>query len=155
MDRKRVIVIAIALISALLFFQLYRNTIIHWDGYGVEVESVTGIDPAMLITIEPTGLVDYPAVATFLDEAGEGGTVMVTDVMGLEQFYSFLRSRGHDLDTGFYFLELEGETYSVSMAAFGGMDDQPLYMYLAGFMVVVAAALTVEGLRKKQGTTLA
>jgi len=149
MDRKRVIVIAISLISALLFFQLYRNTIIHWDGYGVEVESVTGIDPSMLIPIEPSGLQDYPAVSSFLDEAGEGETVMVTDVMGMEQFYSFLRSKGHDLDAGFYFLELNGETYSVSMVAFGGMDDQPLYMYLAGFMVVVAAGLTVEGLRKQ------
>ena len=146
MDRKKLGFIVIALLSALIFYQLYQNTIIHWDGYAVEVDAVTSIDPEMLIPIEASGLQDYPLVASFLEEASDG-TVMVTDTMDLEQLYGFLGSRGLDLNAGSYFLEHDGATYSVSLVMYGGMDDQPLYIYLAGFMVVIAVALTVEGLR--------
>ena len=147
MDRKKAGFIVISLLSALVFYQLYQNTIIHWDGYGVEVDTVTGIDPGMLIPIETSGLQDYPEVESILDEASEGGTVMVTDFTELEPLYSFLRSKGLDLGAGSYFLEHGGETYSVSLVMYGGMDDQPLYIYLAGFMVAVSVALTIEVLR--------
>ncbi len=147
MDRKKLGFIVIALLSALIFYQLYQNTIIYWDGYGIEVDSVTGIDPMMLIPIELSELQNYPAVALYLDVASEGGTVTVTDTMDMEQLYSFFRSKGLDLSVGNYFLEHGGETYSVSFVMYGGMDDQPIYIYLAGIMVVIAVALTVEGLR--------
>ncbi|MBT3284324.1 hypothetical protein HN807_09005 [Candidatus Bathyarchaeota archaeon] len=147
MNRKKVGFIVISLLSALVFYQLYQNTIIHWDGYGVEVDIVTDVDSDMLIPIEPSGLQDYPVVASFLDEASEGGAVMVTEVMEMEQLYGFLRSKGLDLSAGYYYLEHDGETYSVSLVMYGGMDDQPIYIYLAGIMVVIAIGLTVEGLR--------
>ena len=146
MDMKKLGFIAIALLSALVFYQLYQNTMVHWDGYAVEVDAVTGIDTGMLIPIEATGLQDYPLVAAFLDQAPDG-TVMVTEVMGLEQLYGFLRSRGLDLGSGNYYLEHGGGIYSVTLVTYGGLDDQPLYIYLSGFMAAVAVALTVEMLR--------
>lgn len=147
MDRKRVIFIAVALLSALVFYQLYQNTIIYWDGYGIEVTETTDADPGQLIPLTPEELEGFPAVAGFFDEASQSGFTMVTDVMGMEQFYSLLRSKGHDLDVGHYYLDTGDTTYRVEFAMYGGMDDQPLYLYLAGAMVVLAAALAVEGLR--------
>lgn len=148
MDRKRVILIVASLLAAFAFYTIYQNTIILWDGYALEVSSVTDVEPELSYDVSMTDLLTYPEVRKVFDEARETGSVMVDEFTPIGEFEDLLESKGADLDMGYYYLELDVVAFMVSYTMYGGMEDTPVYMYLAGLMLLVALGLTVTGLQK-------
>lgn len=142
MDRKRVILIVASLLAAFAFYTLYQNTIILWDGYALEVSEVTEVDPEYLVTLTPDDLQANPDVSEILTSVD--GTVMITEMAPMNQLTDLVESKGQVLDFTPVYIQTDDNSYVVTFEMYGGMEDQPIYMYLAGLMVLVAIGLTIR-----------
>ncbi len=143
MDRKRVILVVASLLVAFAFYTLYQNTIILWDGYALEVSEVTEVDTEFLVTLTPEDLQSNPNVSEILDST-DGDTVMVTEMMPMNELTDLVEAKGQTLDFSPVYIQTDDNSYVVTFEMYGGMEDQPIFMYLAGLMVLVAIGLTIR-----------
>lgn len=148
MDRKRVMLAAVSLLAALVLYTVYDSTSTHWDGYALEVEAVTEIGSETAITLTSADLQTNPDIAIVLNEASSDEISVIDEYASLTDFEEIMESKGADMDLGYYYLELDGSHFLVTPISYGGVYDEPIYMYLAGLMLLVAIALAVTGIRK-------
>lgn len=149
MDRNRIIIIVAAVVAAAALNVVYQSTIIYWDGFGLEVNSVFEVDPELVVTIEESDLTGYSLVEEALDAALGGESVFLDDFTSMNQFEALLEEKGMGLDRGVVYVVYMGEPFSVNVQMFGGMDSQPIYLYLSWLMIAVAVVVAALTLLKR------
>ena len=148
MEKRKMLLTAVSVVLAFSFYTVYTGTVIYWDGYALEIDSIEGYDPDYTITVTLDALEDYPYIMDTLEEVDQNGTTVITPDEGetLQQFIEFDEDNGGTLDNGYVFLQIEESEYMVSMVSYGGMEDQPIYLYLSGLMTLVAVGLVLTEL---------
>jgi hypothetical protein len=147
MDRKRLMLAAVALIAALALYTVYDGSITHWDGYALEVEAVTEAQETA-ITLTAADLQSYPDIASVIEEAGNDGVSVIDEYAIILDFEDLMEKKGADTDAGYYFVEADDTSYLITPIAIGGVYSETIYMYLAGLMLLVSIGLAATGMRK-------
>lgn len=147
MDRKRIMLAAVALLAALTFYTIYDGTITYWDGVALEVDATTEIEAEQPITLTPADLQANPDLASAL-EASNDDVSVIDEYASMTEFEELMEAKGADTDAGYYYIEADGAHYLVTYISYGGVYGEPIYMYLAGLMLLAAIMLAVTGIRK-------
>jgi hypothetical protein len=66
------------------------------------------------------------------------------DWEAIPQFNEFIEENGGSLDYGYVFLQTDESEYMVSKIGYGGMEDEPIYLYLSGLMTLVAVVMALS-----------
>ena len=143
--RKALLIIVTALISLGSYF-MYTNTIIYWDAYAYEVTTTDTVEPMFTITVTNEELAAYPDLAVFLEGVEEGEYVMLTFELGdaLYQYDDLLESKEPENPYDYIYLQTPDQSYEVNFTAYGGMDDMPIYLWIAGLSALTAAGLVAS-----------
>ena len=156
MDKRKAAVILVSILLAFGFSFMYNSTIIYWDAYAYEVTQTNDIDQDFTLQLTSQDLATYPDLAAKLDEAGQAGSAMMTFEEGdaIYQYENLLDSREPSTQYDIIFLQTDTQSYAVNLTMYGGMDDQPIYLYLSWLAGLAAVGLVLsEGigyLRKKE-----
>jgi hypothetical protein len=149
MDRKRIMLAAVALLAALTFYTIYDGTITYWDGVALEVDATTELEAEQPITLTPADLQANPDLASALETASNDDVSVIDEYAHMTDFVELMETKGADTDAGYYYyIESDGAHYLVTYISYGGVYGEPIYMYLAGLMLLVAIVLAVTGIRR-------
>lgn len=143
MDKRQLTYAAVALIAAFASYTLYQNTIILWDGYAYEVTPDTDTIPELTITLTTTDL----STNLLIRDALETAPIMVTEFATMDEIDTIIEDNSLSLDEGPVYIETDDASYIVTLEMYGGMEDQPIYLYAAGLLIIVALGLVVQGIR--------
>lgn len=142
MDKKKGVVILVAVLLAVVFYVMYTSSIVYWDAYAYEITSTDDIIPELTITVTSADLADYPTVLAKLESADERGWSMATFEDGsLYEFDDFFESQNEEMEAGYVFIEYENSSYEVAFTMYGGRDDMPLYLWMSYLSGIIAAIL--------------
>ena len=139
---KTILIIVTALISLGSYF-MYTNTIIYWDAYAYEVSIVDTTEPEFTIEVTDMELEEYPDLVAFLAEVEEGEYVMLTFEEGnaIFQYDELLESKEPENPYDYIYLQTPEQSYEVNFTMYGGMDDMPIYLWIAGISALIAVGL--------------
>jgi len=148
MDKRKILATAVSVVLAFSFYTVYTSTIIYWDGFALEIDPIEGFDLEYTIQYTAEDLDDYPLVMSTLETVDQNGNTVITvdDWDTMQQFIEFNEANEGTLDDGYVFLQGETGEYMVSKVSYGGMDDQPIYLYMSGLMTLVAVGLVLSEL---------
>jgi hypothetical protein len=147
MDMRKAAVILVSILLAFGFNFMYNSSIIYWDGYAYEISQTNDIDLNSTIQLTSQDLATYPDLAVKLDEAGQAGSAMMTFEEGdaIHQYEDLVESRRDGTLQDMMFLQTEDQSYAVNFTMYGGMDDQPIYLWLSWLFGLVAVGLVLSG----------
>ena len=148
MDKRKIFATTVSVVLAFSFYTVYTSTIIYWDGFALEIDPIEGFDLDYTIQYTAEDLDDYPLVKSTLETVDQNGNTVITgdDWEVIQQFIEFNEANEGTLDNGYVFLQGEAGEYMVSKVGYGGMDDQPIYLYMSGLMTLVAVGLVLSEL---------
>lgn len=148
MVKRSILVTVVSVVLAFSFYTMYTNSTLFWDGYALEIDSIDVSDPDYTITVSADSLESYPLIMDILEEVDQNGGTVITpsDEDTMFQFINFNEEYMGTLEGGFFFLQVEESVYMVSRLSYGGMVDEPIYLYLSGLMILVAAVMILSEL---------
>ena len=146
MNRQRGLLIIVTALIAIGSYFMYTSSIIYWDAYAYEVATTDTVEPMFTITVSNEELAAYPDLAEFLEGVGEGEYVMLTFELGdaLYQYDDLLESKEPENPYDYIYLQTPDQSYEVNFTAYGGMDDMPIYLWIAGISAVASAGLVIS-----------
>jgi len=142
---KTLLIIVTALISLGSYF-MYTSSIIYWDAYAYEVSTTDNTEPEFTIMVSNEELAAYPDLSVFLEGVGQEGVYMLTFELGdaLYQYDELLESKEPENPYDYIYLQTPEQAYEVNFTMYGGMDDMPIYLWIAGLAALIAAGLVVS-----------
>lgn len=143
MNKRQLMYAAVALVAAFASYTLYQNTILLWDGYAYEVTPDTDTIPQLTITLTAADL----ATNLLVKDALEAAPVMMTEMAPMDELNTLIEDNDLSLDEGPVYITTDDASYRVTWEMYGGMEDEPIFLYAAGLLVIVALALAVNGFR--------
>ena len=150
MNKQKTILIIITALMAVGSYFMYTSSIIYWDAYAYEVSTTDTVEPEFTITVTNEELEAYPDLAAFLEGVGQDGVYMLTFEEG-DAFYEYdelLDSKEPENPYDYIYLQTPDQAYEVYFTMYGGMDDMPIYLWIAGLSALASAGLVAsEALR--------
>ena len=146
MNRQRGLLIIVTALIAIGSYFMYTSSIIYWDAYAYEVSITDTTMPEFTITVTNEELAAYPDLEAFLEDVEEGEYVMLTFELGdaLYQYDDLLESKEPENPYDYIYLQTPDQAYEVNFTAYGGMDDMPIYLWIAGLSAIAAAGLVAS-----------
>lgn len=142
---KTLLIIVTALISLGSYF-MYTSSIIYWDAYAYEVSTTDNTEPEFTIEVTNEELAAYPDLSVFLEGVGQEGVYMLTFEEGeaIFQYDELLESKEPENPYDYIYLQTPKQAYEVYFTMYGGMDDMPIYLWIAGISALAAVGLVVS-----------
>ena len=143
MNKQKTLLILVTALIAIGSYFMYTNSIIYWDAYAYEVSIVDTTEPEFTIEVTDMELEEYPDLVAFLEGVEEGEYVMLTFEEGdaLFEYDELVESKEPENPYDYIYLQTPSQSYEVNFTMYGGMDDMPIYLWIAGISALIAAGL--------------
>ena len=143
--QKTLLIIVTALIAIGSYFE-YTSSIIYWDAYAYEVSTTDNIAPEFTIEVTNEELAEYPDLAVFLEGVGQDGVFMLTFEEGdaLYQYDELLETMEPENPYDYIYLKTPDKSYEVNFTMYGGREDMPIYLWIAGLSALAAVGLVAS-----------
>ena len=148
MNKRKLVLICVSVILAFSFNTIYTSNVIYWDAYALEIDLTDSVEPENFFSISRVNLYDYPLVLSVIDDVNDNGYTVVTfdDGGTLPQFLDLVEENDGSLDFGYTYLVVDESDYMLSKISYGGMDDEPVYLYISWLMSFLAVMLILSEL---------
>ena len=146
MNKRKTLLILVTAVISLGSYFMYTNTITYWDAYAYEVSLTDNVIPEFTIEVSNEELATYPELAAFLDEVDLDNFVLMSFEEGdaIYQYEEIVDSKEPENPYDYIYLQTPDRSYEVNFTMYGGMDDMPVYLWIAGLSALVVAGLVAS-----------